>query len=238
MNALMDKSSKITMGEYDELLNAGGGLGSTSLVERPITAERYVAFLDIMGFKDRVARHSHDEILSELQQMSEFISTNLNGQSDIMFVMFSDSFLFFTEYASETVLIRLVELLSGVMDHAINNKIPIKGVIAKGTFTVDIVKQLFFGQPLIDAYSLEENIVIYGIVAHHTFERDAKVMTDWFIDKDIPLKNGNSKHYLLKWWSDGEIKTVKERLNAIRETVSDSPRRYIDKTIKAMEDAL
>ncbi len=230
----MDVPSKLVTEEYEELLKVGGGFGSSSLAQRQPTAKRYVAFLDIMGFKDRVARHSHEEILLELQQMSEFVSTNLKGLSDIKFVMFSDSFLFFTEHDDETVLKHLIELLMGVMNNAINNKIPIKGVVAKGIFTFDFAKQLFFGQPLIDAYGLEENIVIYGIVAHHSFEKDARSLTDWFIDAEIPLKNGNSKHYLLNWWQDNAT-IVKERLNAIRETVSDSPRRYIDKTINIIE---
>lgn len=223
-------SSKIPEKEYKELIDAGGGYGSSSLAERHLTAERYVAFLDIMGFKERVARNDHKVILSELQDMSEFISTLLKGESNITFVMFSDSFLFFTEQEDKEELRRLVELLAGVMNHAIENKIPIKGVVARGTFTVDIAKQLYFGQPLIDAYGLEENIVLYGIVVHHTLEKEARTMTDWFVDEDTPLKNGNSKHYLLNWWRGNE-ESVKEKLNAIRETVSDSPRRYIDKTL-------
>lgn len=221
--------------EFEELIDAGGGVGLSSMTKGTPTSERHVAFLDIMGFKDRVARHTHQEILSELQRFSEFISINLQGQPDITFVMFSDSFLFFTENDDETSLKRLVNLLKGVMNYAIDNKIPIKGVVAKGTFTVDVAKQLYFGQPLIDAYGLEEDLIVYGIAVHHTLEKGAKALPDWFVDKDVPLKNGNSRHYLLKWWDENDKNSVIGKLNAIRETVSDSPRRYIDKTIMAID---
>lgn len=231
---LKDDTMDAAKEDLSELIAAGGGYGASSLMNRALTADRYVAFLDIMGFKDRVARRGHDEILNELQQFSEYISSNLKGTPDITFVMFSDSFLFFTEHNHASALKQLVSLLAGVMNHAISHRIPIKGVLAKGTFTVDIAKQLFFGQPLIDAYGLEENLVIYGIAIHHTLEKEAKNMPEWFVDKDIPLKNGNSRHYILKWWDDVNPKIAEESLNAIRETVSDAPRRYIDKTINAI----
>ena len=230
----IDGIKDVVTEDLSELVAAGGGYGASSLMKRALTADRYVAYLDIMGFKDRVARRGHNEILSELQQFSEYISSNLKGIPDITFVMFSDSFLFFTEHDDAFALKQLVSLLAGVMNHAIGNRIPIKGVLAKGTFTVDVAKQLFFGQPLIDAYGLEENLVIYGIAIHHTLEKEAKNMPEWFVDKDVPLKNGNSKHYLLKWWDEGDSKRAEDSLNAIRETVSDAPRRYIDKTIYAL----
>jgi len=37
--------------------------GELKLIETPVSANRYVVFLDIMGFKDRVARNKHADLL-------------------------------------------------------------------------------------------------------------------------------------------------------------------------------
>ena len=60
------------------------------------TTVRFVAFLDIMGFKDRVARNPHDEILSSLTNLSSFISSIIDKNENIFYTMFSDSLIFYT----------------------------------------------------------------------------------------------------------------------------------------------
>lgn len=51
-------------------INAGEESSSNILKSDKIaeTQERFIAFLDIMGFKDRVARNNHEEVLHELEQ--------------------------------------------------------------------------------------------------------------------------------------------------------------------------
>ena len=55
--------------------NFGSGESSVKFSKRPqFTRNRFVAFLDIMGFKDRVARNEHNEILKELELFQSNIS--------------------------------------------------------------------------------------------------------------------------------------------------------------------
>lgn len=42
------------------------------------TCERLVAFLDIMGFKDMVARQNETKIESKLFELSEYITQSVN----------------------------------------------------------------------------------------------------------------------------------------------------------------
>ena len=42
-----------------------------------ITTERYIVFLDIMGFKDRVARTKHEDLLSMLNDFNQSISRHI-----------------------------------------------------------------------------------------------------------------------------------------------------------------
>ena len=170
---------------------------------------RLVAFLDIMGFKDMVARHFYT-IEDKLTKLSKFISRTIMEADGYQYMIFSDSIIIY----------------------------PIKGAIAKGECTVCMdAKPFFFGQPIIDAYTLEENVVLYGVVLHNTVESlvgASHVEGGLVFDYKVPLKGGASKHYVLNWFADDMEANVKN-LNSIRKTVSDSPRRYIDNTEDSIE---
>ena len=154
--------------EFKSFLAQGGGLGSASLQDDfVITVERFVAFLDIMGFKDKVARHNHDEILQDLRGISDFLSQQHPKEQGINYAMFSDSLLFYTDNNSKEQLKSLCNIVKELLIYATDIKIPFKCPISKGILTADSKKQLYFGQPLIDAYLIGEEILIilknYGL---------------------------------------------------------------------------
>ena len=64
------------------------------------TADRYVVFLDIMGFKDRVARTGHDS-----SDITNYIS---KYKSSLELAQFSDSIVLFSSDDSEAVVFRTV----------------------------------------------------------------------------------------------------------------------------------
>lgn len=205
------------------------------------TVNRFVVFLDIMGFKDRVARTSHAKLLAQLTGFNADISNyiRLYHDSDIQLAQFSDSIVLFSNDTTQKSLKNIAEVARGIMQTAIKRQIPLKGAIAQGQITCDIPKQLFFGQALIDAYLLEENIHYYGILVHHTAESAVSKLLDDSLFKDIkaPLKSGRIAHYELSWYADGnnELTGIYDALKNIRQTVSDAPRKYIDNTIEVMD---
>ena len=70
----------------------------------------------------------------------------------------------------------LVEFTSAIVYNSISIGLPIKGAIAKGICTATTgAKLLYFGQPIIDAFKLEENLVIYGVAIHNTAEEAIKL---------------------------------------------------------------
>lgn len=88
---------------------------------------------------------------------------------------------------------------------------------------------------LVSALCLGENLVLYGVILHNTvetlaLEEDKEIVFDYC----VPLKGGSSNHYLLNWFRKNK-ELNRKNLCAIRQTVSDSPRRYIDNTLKCME---
>ncbi len=211
------------------------------------TATRFVAFLDIMGFKDRVARTEHNRLLEQLTNFNKEITKHIGKYSnaEIQLAQFSDSIVFFSNDISSQSLGTLAEVTRGIMQTAIKQQIPIKGAIAQGQITCDIPKQLFFGQALIDAYLLEESINYYGVLVHHTAEESMMQLgqeSNIFKDIKAPLKSGRISHYELSWYLNDEtpnnperIYEIREAIMAIRLSVSDAPRKYIDNTLEVID---
>lgn len=227
-------------------------------IDTPFIKTRFVVFLDIMGFKERVARNTQDSLYKELTDFNKDISSIINNykntktknhlnQSDsssstdvtlikkeddeILLSQFSDSIVLFSQDNTKTDLITISKVAKEIMISAIKREkpIPLKGALAEGDITCDMVKQLFFGQALIDAYLLEENVQYYGIVVHHSAEQSVKEHApDMFKNNLIPLKSGKINHYELVWYDNH--KDAKEGLERIRLSVSDSPRKYVDNT--------
>ena len=217
------------------------------LQEDKNTANRFVAFLDIMGFKERVARTNHSKLLAQLTNFNRDITSYIGKyqNTEIQLAQFSDSIVLFSNDATQKSLKTLAEVTCGIMQTAIKQQIPIKGAIAQGKITCDIPKQLFFGQALIDAYLLEENIHYYGILVHHTAEKSVINLGEKSIFKDIkaPLKSGKIFHYELSWYVNNNCQNREQQLDNIinalkniRQTVSDAPRKYIDNTLDVIKE--
>ena len=223
-----------------------------------IKNNRYVVFLDIMGFKERVARSSADNLYEELAVFNRDITKIIGSVSkvkfthtskydddsepkliakgdiedEILLAQFSDSIVLFSNDDTQKSLDSISKVAAGIMMSAIcrEKPIPLKGALAKGHITCDMSKQLFFGQALIDAYLLEESLQYYGVAVHHTAELSVKeAKDDLFRNAKIPLKSGLIEHYDIKWWGD-KAEEVVEGLDRIRLTVSDSPPKYVDNT--------
>lgn len=222
------------------------------------TKKRFVVFLDIMGFKERVARNSQETLYKELTDFNRDITTIINStrnlktptnnkqedssdvvlvnsernNNEILLAQFSDSIVLFSNGNTQENLLTISKVAKQIMMSAIKRErpIPLKGALAEGDITCDMTKQLFFGQALIDAYLLEENVQYYGIVVHHSAEQSVKDCgSNIFQNNLVPLKSGKINHYELVWYNDS-CDDAKSGLERIRLTVSDSPRKYVDNT--------
>ena len=230
---------------------------------------RFVAFFDLLGFKDKVMRYSHEDIYGELSKLSilrkkleiavydEQIE-NLFEDVDIYIVSFSDSIALFSKNDSLDNFKFFTISVLGLFSNAIKNKIAIKGGISHGMVSINKSEQIYFGQPIIDAYLVEEDVNFLGIVCHNSIDKYLKSINfqDLNFESSIykfyetPLKCGNIKHFFIDYYyflvdsakkindadKDSHVKFIIAVLNEFYETVSGSPRRYIDNTIKLVED--
>ena len=170
---------------------------------------------------------------------------------------FSDSILIISKddsYASFGV---LVIIMRHVIYMLIIQGIAVKGACAHGRITVDKEKSIFFGQPIIDAYLLEEDVHYYGIVCHNSFEKQVnkenyidfyeKIWkkdgnfweSDFFIAK-TKLKSGEIIHANVNWylWGFSCYQNVVTALKNIQMQVSGKPRIYVDNTLEMANRAL
>lgn len=225
------------------------------------TCKRFVAYLDIMGFQDMVFRESHEEVLETMEKfrlpikkLKKEAKERLQGSASgwdlfentvIKPVIFSDSVLLFSSDDSLGSVENIVWQVRSVLSHALLNGIPIKGAIAYGEQTADFGKSLYFGKPLIDAWELQKELIIYGVVLHHTIEKYI-VKNEWMeelldgssiIKYPTPLKQGIITHYLVDWLeltmkaSPKKAIKLKNSIPDLYCKVSGSARRYVDNTM-------
>jgi hypothetical protein len=223
------------------------------------TAKRFVGFLDLMGFKDYVARHNHDlvyETMKRLSQIKKVVDDFIpNGEKfkekKLYTTSFSDSLILFSSDDSLESFELISTSIRYILSRAIKEALPMKGALAHGLISVNKTEQIFFGQPLIDAYLLQEEVNYYGIIHHNSIEKyieekkSEKIPTD-FIELKTPLKSGNITHNNLNWFlfldeidnigvkENSEIikKNFNELISKLKTFTSGNPRKYIDNTVQ------
>lgn len=220
--------------------------------------ERYILYADLMGFKERVRTTPHLELKKQLQNFKAKVLTEyepLQKGGQLKMVQYSDSILIVDNNTTANGLNRMSKAAAKLMHIALSEGFPLKAVLAKGMLTFDEDNELYFGQPLIDAFLLHEELHFYGIVAHHSIEKDIQEYSNGFTNtkKDvhnpyihscIPIKGGKTSHFHLAYnLIDQKLECGKDFtaqchscLDKIEKTVSGKPRIYIDNTRKVLND--
>ena len=232
------------------------------------TDKRFVAFLDILGFKDKVMRKSHAEIYEELSKISklkETVESRLSLKkterfydSDVYVVSFSDSIVIFSKNDSFENFEFFLVALRGIFANSIRHKIAMKGGFAHGEISLNKTAQIYFGQPIIDAYLIEEDVNYLGVVAHSSINDYvhinkssvdlSKLVQKLIFEEKISLKSGKIMHINLDWFilsqrdynnleDEEKLKNIITHINSFYCSVSGSPRRYIDNTIDLLQSA-
>lgn len=219
--------------------------------EWEITRTRFVAYFDILGFKNFVLRNKHENVFEKLDSLLKEIKTQANRQRYFVHVVsFSDSIVLFSRDDTPESLKAMITLSKSLMVKALQNEIPIKGAGAYGCISVDKTNQIFCGQPIIDAFLFqEEQLHYYGVVFLHSFEVYIKENTLDFmtvnqedecknsiIEIRTPIKKGGSVNHLnLNWFSSlsgaAEFSDIMSKLKMTPGADGDI-RKYIDNTIE------
>lgn len=216
----------------------------------PITIERYVAYIDIMGFKNMVARISHQkiyELMMNIEKNKKFHeNVKWGGRISklVRTTTYSDSLMIYSKDESYESLHSFICTIAGLTADLFIEGIPHKGALAFGMMTLDPINSIFFGQPLIDAYLLQEELHFYGILIHATAEQKIEIIraakTIPFLRNYLcPLKNGSTHHLTLlpmhTTFDDNPTNIEKSEkmyksIKRLRYKTSGHLRKYIDNT--------
>lgn len=239
------------------------------------TDKRFVGFLDILGFKDLVARNTHSDIYKKLNEISSTKSFLENIDSDtkseykiddaeIYIVTFSDSIVVFSKNDNVANFQYFLVSIRWLVAKTLENGTPLKGGIAHGEISLNQKEQIYFGQPIIDAYNVEGDVNYLGVVCHDSIDMYItsnkasiiELMKEEYLASLIrefktPLKSGKTVHYNVNWLrvlkysnnnnsdelEDKELlKKASDIVTKFRLTSSGSPRNYIDNSLEILEN--
>lgn len=229
------------------------------------TCNRFVAFLDIIGFKDMVLRNSHLEVYNILksfqptiQKIEEHAKSFLDGKAIIIneegkedkspivrSVLFSDSIILISNGDSLLSASYMFLHVGQILYDALIKRIPMKGAIAYGEQTADFEKSLHFGRPLVDAFELQDELQLYGVVLHHTVEnyliksQNLERSENNYLSKypvfryPVPMKKAKITHHVIDWlvFCKDNIEPI-ELVHELYNNVSGTPRMYVDNTLE------
>lgn len=215
-----------------------------------ISTNRYVGIVDIMGFKDMLSRLSHNEVYELMKKTSKSVSSvqsvfsvDYESGSDfdinVTMMLYSDSIMIFTRDDHQHSLENIIASISTLSESLFSDGIPHKGAIAFGQMALDFDNSIFFGQPLVDAYLLQEELKFYGIAVHGSVEKKDVVFDDEsIIEYNCPFKTGSAKHLtiapgvsLSAEFDENTIDTLIQKVSKLRKDTSGSLRKYIDNTL-------
>jgi len=207
-----------------------------------------------MGFKDMLTRLNHNEVYDLMKKVSKSVSSvqsvfsvDYESEADfdvnVTMMLYSDSIMIYTRDDQQHSLENLIASISTLSDSLFSDGIPHKGAIAFGQMTLDFANSIFFGQPLVDAYLLQEELKFYGIAVHGTAEKNQDVFDDESITEyNCPLINGSAKHLtiapgvsLSEEFEEKTVDTLLEKVFRMRENTSGSLRKYIDNTLNYLD---
>lgn len=212
---------------------------------------RFVAFFDILGFRDLVSRNTHDTIFEKLNHLKT--ETEKLNRLDVRGVVldevtdqtrsvtFSDSLIFFSKSDSPEDASKIIVDSFILLRSAFEQNIPIKGAISFGEISVDFEKSIFFGQPIIDAYLLHEDLKMLTVICDHKSENKFNNYNfDQFLKAILIAYNahmsyGRTTHTLFGCPDGRQLKQKIKNLNELYKDTSGKPRVYLDNTREFLE---
>lgn len=173
--------------------------------------EKYVAFIDILGFKNYVKSHSQEESISRIGEFSEIVYgkflnyrvvNNRDVNNEIQGVVFSDGAVIFVK-SNQKNLEKILELCLDVMKEAFQKEIMLRCGFAKGQCDdlpvrelCNLEKKLIVGEGFVNAYVTEESEKVSAIIFDKSVKDDVQNLHNKY---DIKLFG---EHYVLPWFDN------------------------------------
>jgi hypothetical protein len=137
-----------------------------ALDQRVIRKRGYVALLDVLGFRDLIARETASE---EVERYVEAISEAVANQGErvLQYVLFSDSVVLYSIEDGEHALEAIVAACSNIMHSLVSRGVAVRGAIAHGNFIRSFGLEagaIVAGSPIVEAFEYEKRQNWLGIM--------------------------------------------------------------------------
>ncbi len=124
----------------------------------------YVAFLDILGFKELLKKDDFDQIFNIFKAIKEFKPRpifQMPVYSEIKFHIMSDSIIVYVDATQKDSFVSLTDVCAQIQMYLLRQDTPIivRGGISRGTLYCE--DGIIFGTGLSQAYMLEEGLAVY-----------------------------------------------------------------------------
>ncbi len=105
--------------------------------------DKYVLYMDIMGFKERVKSTDFSVLQEQFNELCSKLKNRISPLTTgehLVYYQFSDSIVLTTDEATPKGLNLIIRAGATIMQESMKVKFPINGAIAKGKFSCDTEK--------------------------------------------------------------------------------------------------
>lgn len=211
---------------------------------------RFVALMDILGFKDLVYKENHDFIFKKLSLIKSTIDelADFKNQSPQIKAIgveedqsrsfaFSDSIICFSRGDTFADAFKIIFDSYTIVKKSLEAGIPIKGAISFGEISVDFANSLYFGKPIVDAHILHDQLQMMTVILDNAAEvkiksyNESEIINAVLVPYRAILKDGKISHTLLRPYQGKPIQNQLQHLLDLYKTTYGKPRSYIDNTL-------
>ena len=171
---------------------------------------KYVAFLDVLGFKQLLKKYTQEQSENFIASLSSLLyrvweERRAQESENIRGYIVSDSIIVYTENCSSDALKELIGYIIEVCNRAfVEQSILFRCGIAKGSFNHlksysfdNLQKGLIVGQAYVNAYLLEGKSKISALILEKSVADDIVEHTNYTVTHIN--KGSNESQYVLKW---------------------------------------
>ena len=159
-------------------------------MEWKLNCKRFVAFIDIAGFKAMVHNEEATKIATILGEFKIIADKQCEeyGMADMLYtIAVSDSIIIISKDDSEDSFSCFCQSLGVVFNNTLTFKL-MTAAVAFGEMYVDRTNMIFFGKPYNIAYSLQEQMNYYGVLCDNS-------MSDYLKSRELSTHNDNFNFY-------------------------------------------
>ncbi len=143
-------------------------------------SEKYIAYLDVLGFKDLIYNRKHKEVEIYFNTINDTLNEINVPNSNIQSLLISDSTILIAPESNESfkVLLHAVQIIQAKL---IKENIWLRGAITFGEVYVDKNLNIVVGKGLVDAFLLEQEAVYPRVIIDSSIVLKVSENSDGFL---------------------------------------------------------